>query len=140
MPSRSPATPKDVADLANKSAPEIAKLILEVRRQVLARMPKAVEQVKPGWGVLWYGTGPKMTEQILAISPHKGHVNLEFARGTELPDPGGHLEGSGKRIRHVKIRDPKDLGVAAVKGLIDEAVAAGPPDWPARAKPRAKRK
>lgn len=31
-------------------------------------------------------------------------MSLGFNRGAELPDPEGLLEGSGKRIRHVKIR------------------------------------
>src|SRR5688572_11602772 len=32
------------------------------------------------------------------------HVNVGFFQGASLPDPAGLLEGSGKRMRHVKLR------------------------------------
>src|SRR5687768_9906762 len=37
------------------------------------------------------------------------HVNVGFFRGTEIDDPGGLLEGTGKFMRHVKLRP--DRGV-----------------------------
>jgi hypothetical protein len=37
------------------------------------------------------------------------HVNLLFARGTEIEDPYGMLEGTGKKFRHLKIRDQMKL-------------------------------
>jgi len=32
------------------------------------------------------------------------HVNVGFFHGAALDDPAGLLEGSGKRVRHVKLR------------------------------------
>jgi Domain of unknown function (DU1801) len=37
------------------------------------------------------------------------HVNLGFFRGAELDDSNGLLEGTGKGMRHVKIRIPGDI-------------------------------
>ena len=34
----------------------------------------------------------------------KAHVNLGFFHGVDLPDPHGLLEGTGKRMRHVKLK------------------------------------
>ena len=45
-----------------------------------------------------------MRDLLFAIIPHKVRVNLQLADGAELPDPDGRIEGTGKRIRHVKVR------------------------------------
>jgi hypothetical protein len=46
---------------------------------------------------------------VFAIVVHKDHINLEFAQGIELLDPDGMLEGTGKKISHVKIEILKKL-------------------------------
>ncbi len=48
----------------------------------------------------------------------KAHVNVGFFYGAELHDPSGILEGTGKRMRHVKVKPGKDLDVAALNTLI----------------------
>jgi hypothetical protein len=85
-------------------------------RQTLAEaLPGARETVKWGYPT-WVGKG-----NIVAIAPHSDHVNLQFYRGTSLPDPGGVLEGTGVALRHVKLRFVKDLKTPAVKGLLRAA-------------------
>ena len=51
----------------------------------------------------------------------KEHVTFIFLRGAALPDPGGLLEGTGKSVRHVKVRTTGDLKRPALKKLIVEA-------------------
>ena len=48
-------------------------------------------------------------------------MNLQFYRGTSLPDPDGLLEGTGKELRHVKLRHAKDARTPAVKALVRAA-------------------
>ena len=48
---------------------------------------------------------------------------MGFFFGAELEDPMGLLEGSGRRMRHVKVRPGVDLNVAALSALIDAAYA-----------------
>src|SRR5215510_2899186 len=38
------------------------------------------------------------------VNAFTSHVNVGFFYGAELADPAGMLEGSGKRMRHVKLR------------------------------------
>ena len=59
---------------------------------------------------------------ICAIVIHSDHVNLEFAHGNELEDPEGILEGTGKKLRHVKIYDINEVNSGKLKNLILEAV------------------
>jgi hypothetical protein len=49
------------------------------------------------------------------------HVTFIFLRGAALPDPEGLLEGTGKSVRHVKVRTAADVKKPALKKLIVEA-------------------
>ena len=51
-------------------------------------------------------------------SVHATHVNVGFYRGTELPDPAGLLQGSGKWMRHVKLVTGSEVDEDALEALI----------------------
>jgi len=51
----------------------------------------------------------------------KEHVTFIFLRGAVLPDPEGLLEGTGKSVRHVKVRTTANVKKPALKKLIAEA-------------------
>jgi hypothetical protein len=51
----------------------------------------------------------------------KNHITFIFIRGTSLPDPKGLLEGTGKNIRHVKIKSPEDLSRPGLRELLKSA-------------------
>jgi hypothetical protein len=57
------------------------------------------------------------------VNVFKAHVNVGPFFGAELDDPAGLLEGSGRRMRHVKVRPGSDLNFAALSALIDAAYA-----------------
>lgn len=57
------------------------------------------------------------------INAFKAHVNVGFFRGAELPDPVGLLEGTGKHMRHVKLRPDGDIDATALTKLIASAYA-----------------
>lgn len=51
------------------------------------------------------------------------HVNVGFFRGAMLDDPAGLLNGSGKRMRHVKLRPGEDVNGDALRKLVKAAYA-----------------
>ena len=55
------------------------------------------------------------------VDAFKAHVNVGFFRGAELADPAGLLEGTGKYMRHVKLRPENDVEVEALTNLIEVA-------------------
>jgi hypothetical protein len=55
------------------------------------------------------------------VGVFKAHVNVGFFRGAELDDPEGLLEGSGKYMRHVKLRPDRDVDDSALMKLIESA-------------------
>jgi hypothetical protein len=55
------------------------------------------------------------------VNAFKDHVNVGFFRGTEIADPNGLLEGTGKFMRHVKLRPECGVDAAALTKLIETA-------------------
>jgi hypothetical protein len=50
-------------------------------------------------------------------------VNLQLADGAELPNAEGRIEGTGKRIRHVKLRSVADTRSDWLRGAIRAQLA-----------------
>lgn len=57
------------------------------------------------------------------VNAFKAHVNIGFFRGAEIADPEGLLEGTGKFMRHVKLKPGRGLDASVIKRLIDTAYA-----------------
>ena len=55
------------------------------------------------------------------VNAFKAHVNVGFFRGAELSDPSNLLEGTGKFMRHVKLRPERDVDANALMKLIETA-------------------
>jgi hypothetical protein len=51
------------------------------------------------------------------------HVNVGFFRGAEITDPEGLLEGTGRFMRHVKLRPGRAVDATALTNLIETAYA-----------------
>ena len=82
------------------------------------------EVVRLGDRAATYGVGPrKMIDGYAYILPYKKWVNLGFYQGVDLADPTGLLEGTGAKMRHVKIRSVDDAKRPDVRALIRAALA-----------------
>lgn len=57
------------------------------------------------------------------VNVFKSHLNVGFFRGDALDDPAGLLEGSGRFMRHVKLRLESPVDETALEALIDAAYA-----------------
>lgn len=55
------------------------------------------------------------------VNAFKDHVNVGFFHGAQLKDPACLLEGTGKRMRHVKLWPGREADVAALAKLIEVA-------------------
>jgi hypothetical protein len=55
------------------------------------------------------------------VNVFSGHVNVGFFQGTELPDPAGLLQGTGKFMRHVKLSPELSVDADALTRLIKAA-------------------
>jgi hypothetical protein len=55
------------------------------------------------------------------VNVFTSHVNVGFFHGAALPDPARLLQGTGKFMRHVKLRPGTATNAAALSSLIDAA-------------------
>jgi hypothetical protein len=55
------------------------------------------------------------------VNAFKAHVNVGFFRGAQIADPHGLLEGTGRFMRHVKLRPACDVDPVALTELIETA-------------------
>ncbi len=55
------------------------------------------------------------------VNVFTSHVNVGFFRGAALPDPARLLQGTGKSMRHVKLRPGTATNTAALHQLIETA-------------------
>ena len=55
------------------------------------------------------------------VNAFRAHVNVGFFRGAEIADPGNLLEGTGKFMRHVKLKPERDVDATALLSLIETA-------------------
>lgn len=106
----------DIETYTSNLDAEIASLVIETRRFVLDLVPEAIERYK--WSHPWY----ELNGPFSYIMDFSKHVNLGFPRGAELVDRFSFLEGTGKGMRHVKIRSTEDLADPAIAELVMVAV------------------
>lgn len=57
------------------------------------------------------------------VNAFTGHVNVGFFQGASLDDPAELLQGSGKRMRHVRLRPEVQCDAMALQRLIEDAAA-----------------
>ncbi|MEO1323856.1 MAG: DUF1801 domain-containing protein [Pseudomonadota bacterium] len=69
-----------------------------------------------------YSLSDKQKHAFCHIPVYRNHINLGFNLGADLDDPDGILSGSGKKIRHVSIRQSSDLSHPAIARLLGDAV------------------
>ena len=109
------AKPVSKADAYFRKLPAKIRPVAEALRKAVLDTAAGVREDLM-WGRPWYcgNTG------VCYIAAAREHVGLGFARGSELADPQQRLEGTGKNMRHVKIRNTGEID-AAVKEFVREA-------------------
>ena len=122
----STALKADVDRLLAEHPPELQAIERALRTTIRTAFPGAIEQVDFADRLIAFGRSMKIRGLLFAIIAHRSHVNLQLADGADLPDPEGLIEGTGKRIRHVKIRSVDAASSPAVLAIVDAQLAARP--------------
>lgn len=118
------ATSGTFDELLEASSEEIRTIARALRAMVLDLHTDTTEVVRLGDRASTFGHGPKkMSEGYAYIQPHKNWVNLGFYMGAMLADPEGLLEGTGKKLRHVKVRSLADATTDGLRALVEAAIA-----------------
>jgi hypothetical protein len=101
----------------------VRDLALQLRALLLEEIAPCYENIYDAYSAVAIGYGPseKLGDGIFHIAVYAKGANLGFNDGATLADPKGILEGSGNRIRHIKIRKPEDLKRPELRAYIRRA-------------------
>jgi uncharacterized protein DUF1801 len=102
---------------------DVRRLALQLRDIVLDEMAPCYENIYDAYSAvaIGYGTSERLSDGIFHIAVYGKGVNLGFNHGATLEDPNGILDGTGSRIRHIKIRTPEDLARPEIRSYIRRA-------------------
>ena len=125
-------TPSPAAQLDSflaKFTPEIAAQARTALGRMRVRLPGAYELIYDNYNALAiaFGATENQSGIVFSIALYPRWVSLFFARGTELPDPKGLLQGSGKGIRHIALKDIALFDNPAVEALFAAALDRATP-------------
>lgn len=120
-----------VSDHLKGVPPAVRPIVQAARRAVKAAAPHAKEvayQSKPPrsksamWKLVRYAVGD---EYVAGIGTFSTYATMFFARGRELDDGSGLLEGSGKDARFSRLRKPSDACQPALTRVLRKAFTVG---------------
>jgi hypothetical protein len=112
-------------ELLGGHSPQVQAAARELEVIIRSELPDVVVDFDPGNRLLAFGRSMRMGDLLFALIPHSGWVNLQLADGALVPNPDGLIEGTGKRIRHIKVRSPEAAAASPVRDAI-RAQIAGP--------------
>ena len=116
--------PPELLEFLHRYDPPIQSLALGLRNVVLEEMAPCHEYIfeMRSKVVLVYGATEKVIkDSICMVNAFARHAILVFTRGTDLNDPAGVLEGSGRTMRHMKLRSLAELDRPEIRAYLREA-------------------
>ena len=102
----------------------IQKLTLELRDFITGLVPEANELIWDNYNAvaMAYSKSEKLKDAFCHIAVYSKHVNFGFNRGAELTKVSIKLNGKGKLIRHISVKDFQSFPKKEIKNMIWEAV------------------
>jgi len=102
---------------------ELIDLYLDLREFILSIHPQTNELLYHTHALTsLYTISEKMGDAFCMIPIYSNHLNLGFNKGTLIHDPNKLLQGTGKLIRHIPIKNKDDYRNMNVENLIKSAV------------------
>ena len=108
--------PKAVAGYFDKLEGPMKAVAIRLSEAVYERGPHL--KATYAWGQpCWTGN-----ERVVSIMAHARHCNLQLWSGARMAEQYfGRIEGSGKMLRHVKVRSPEEIDDELID-IIDRAI------------------
>lgn len=100
------------------TSPDKLEIIELVRSLFLSANKECAEEIK--YGGLVFNLSNVL---IGGVFPYREHVSIEFSEGVAFHDPGGLLEGKGKKRRHLKIRGKSDISAKNTEAFVAMATS-----------------
>lgn len=101
---------QEIADYIEKQNSPQKEICRELRRIILETLPGMKEEMR--WGVPVFGEGK------FYIGAFKNNTNLGFSINGLSKEEKKLFEGTGKTMKHIKIRSLEDIDEKKIKGLL----------------------
>lgn len=98
-----------VTEYIAKAPAEQQAIMTAVRKLIHATVPNVTEEFK--WSRPIFST----EKDFAYFKCAKAHVSFGFTEASKLQDPDRRLEGTGKNMRHIKLRTMGDVDAALLK-------------------------
>jgi hypothetical protein len=107
-----------------KYAPTIEAQLREARFRLRTRFSRGFELVFDNYNALVFGisTTERSSDAFVSLAAYPNWVTLFFLHGADLDDPAGLLQGQGKQVRSIRLKDAADIDTRSVRALIAQAV------------------
>lgn len=93
-----------------------AEIVMRLRSIVKEAAPQATESLK------WAQPVYEVNGPFCYMKAFKNAVNFGFWRGVQIKDPQGLLQGSGAKMRHVKVGSLEEISADAFADFVKQAV------------------
>ena len=116
--------PRELIEFLFRHDPAVQSLALGLRTVVLSEMAPCHEYIfaMRNKVMLLYGpTERVIKDAVCMIAVFHKHANLTFTRGADLPDASGLLQGTGKGMRHIRLRSLADLDRREIRVYLRQA-------------------
>lgn len=129
---------EQLATFLAKYSAEVSSLAEAVRNEMRKLYPMALELVYDNYNALAIGYSPteKASDAVFSIALYPRWVSLFFLHAKGLPDPDRLLKGSGTVARHIVLGSPAMLHEAAIRDLMQEALASAKTPFDSRTQHR----
>ncbi|HEX4505544.1 MAG TPA: hypothetical protein VH722_07415 [Alphaproteobacteria bacterium] len=126
----SPSPEEELERCLAEYLPEVAAQAQAALERMRRRLPGAVQLVYDNYNALAiaFSANEKLSGVLFSVAVYPRWVSLFFSYGFALDDPRKLLQGEGKHIRHIVLKDLALFDDPAVEALIAQSLAlASPP-------------
>jgi hypothetical protein len=119
------STKRQVSSFIARFSPEVASQFRTARAHVRKFFPRGYELVYDNYNALGcgYSTTPKNSGVLISVVAYPRWVTLFFFDGKRLADPAKLLQGTGARIRSIRLHPVSLVKSEAVYDLLQQAIA-----------------
>lgn len=95
-----------------------------LRHKLVGILPPCIETIWDATNTVGpsYGFTENNADHFIHLPTYTKYVNIGFSKGAFLCDPERRLQGSGARIRHIRLTRVTDLDDPYVRDLVRQAV------------------
>lgn len=103
-----------VTEYIENTSSEQIKVLNALRQIIHTTIPETTEEIK--WGIPVF----KENKIFTYLRCSKNHITMGFYNIQNIKDSKGILEGTGKTMRHIKIKTNDDIDAKLIAGWLKE--------------------